>query len=580
MKARRQDNTGDGPAFLSQAPWIRGYGPRIVNSLVRAGCRTVGDILRLDPDDFGRVRGVGAVQVRLLVEIQRWLRIARFADRGASVSVIHSDAASKRNPAYRLLEELPWLEEYGWRIINSLLRAGVRNASELAELSPDEFAAVRGVGAKQVAQLQEIQRRLQRVPPRSRKLVSAAQRQRHDSVSEKRASKRQGRGEREAGDKSWRPGSLSEALQRLSLYPPGGLSRRSAEEWMRLLLGMHKPFAELRDALSRVFARCLGAVTIADAACLLAAEMDWDEVPTEDEMRAFLRLVPDDPLQLRYCSHSPVVRSGQSCEALWLAALEVASHYLNAAVEDRPLSELAMHLSARLSQRCWAHANRDTTVIPCCGAKTGKVHIPIEYARCALLEADPTALDGEIVLGIWKRTLYHGRARPSVVRAAIELIGRPAHFREIAEFVRAHSTRYRNLTDEDVLRLLRQRPEFVMTAELGVYGLAEWAVGAARRVPLSLIRKWIAEILAEHGGSAMVAEVKRVLRENGIRGKRVDAALESEMFDLKPDGTMTLGRFAASSVPTADRTERVAGIETQREIDILELPDDEEDSWL
>jgi hypothetical protein len=97
---------------------------------------------------------------------------------------------------------------------------------------------------------------------------------------------------------------------------------------------------------------------------------------------------------------------------------------------------------------------------------------------------------GTIALAEWKES--QKRDAPSIAEASLKLLGRPAHFREIAEKSRVLLGRRKPLNVGTIHNALGTKPKTFVWVGQGTYGLAEWGL---KRAPY--IKDRLIELLSE-----------------------------------------------------------------------------------
>lgn len=515
---------------LQDVPFIWSHCPvRLRNSLFRARLRTIDDVLSMSQEEFASVRGVGALQVRLFRQLQAELRelVGKYPD-GLPVATPPSQAS------------LP-PEEQGVAEADEI--GAVDTGEPVALQLPSRFDSL-GDLLRQVAEV---------ILPR----VSG-----HDV------------------ERNWGIWLRYHGLydnQRWTLDRVGrlfGITRERVRQIVRRVSASlpwdRPPLSALATGLVEAFRQCLGVTTCDDFGRLLAQVMEWKEVPTAFQVRALLMSAGGDAE-----AEGHIVRHAGHCRGLWDAALREAEGLLETIGQAEHVLDFGYRLAQRLSRQCWGEGERNTDVIPCCGAASGSVQLPVEYVRAVLVSRNPCPLDGDQVWGCdWLR-LRAARTRPDAVRAALRLIGRPAHYTKIAEFIREHSPRYKHLTDRSVHMVLVDGEEFELTEALGTYGLREWGVEHYQTVA-----DRVEAFLRERGYPTLVREIVDALALEEVPENNIRACLNQRRFVLHSGGVVGLREWSNSRSRVQDLAAATTNIEQEvRGIDFF-VADDEDDGLI
>jgi DNA-binding transcriptional ArsR family regulator len=522
------------------------YPLRLTNSLRnRARLETVSDLLQMSPEDFGEVPYVGRVQVQLFRDLRRRL---------LTLVEAHPDA-------------LPGVGSPS---------PGAAPTDEAGQVPGDETpAALVAEPVRQYDSLRELLLDL----PLDKWLPTAGGR--HSSRNRAIWLRYYGLddGERDTLNEVGVEFSLTrERVRQIVAKVSGRLPWRDPR------------LASLAQGVRHALGRCLGVATCRDFARLLADEMGWSGLPTADEVLGLSELASSAECEFALCRPASrrakrksgdidpdrdLVMCSAHCTALWEAACAQVRD-LQAEIEEREhWLDFGHRLGQRLSGTCWAGEPRKTDVIRCCGSKDGGVALPPEYLRAVLSPLDPTPLDGEFILGQWWAVLRHGRTKREIVRAALQLLGRPTHYTELAAFIRKRSVSWADVADHAVhARLMNYPDEFILIETLGTYGLSEWGVERYKTAG-----DHVEEFLRKRRQPALVKEIVRALRKDGVSENNIRACLGQSRFINHSGGLVGLREWA-NGLPAPKGDRRPAAKKAPRERRLADLFAGDEDERL
>ncbi|MGQ9730502.1 MAG: hypothetical protein ACUVX8_04440 [Candidatus Zipacnadales bacterium] len=486
----------------------------------------------------------------------------------AELRVLCGMAPDGASAQYELTPLLAFAEFWNadTRFRNSVLgRARLATVGDVLSMLPEEFALVRGVGRKQLRQYEELRKLLTscacvpliepgqmstfQLPLRFNSL-SDLFRQLADAISQ--------RVSRSPGKRNWeiwlcyhglhgeRPWTLDQLGCRF------GITRARVQQIVRRVWAAMQwdrpPLSLLKSGVAETFRQCLGVAIYDDFGQLLAKIMEWKEPPTSQQLRAVLPHINGES-ELK----EDLVRCREYCSGLWKAAVREAGELLQTVGRKEHVLDFAYRLGKQLSAHCWGEGERCTDIVPCCGAKHGSVQLPIEYVRAVLASQHPCPLDGEEVWGYEWVQLRSARTRTNAAYAALQLMGHPAHYRDIASFIRQHSLWYNDISDRSVHSVLQVDKEFVNTRAPGTYGLAKWGVE-----PYQTSADRVEKLLRERKQPVLVREIVQALRDEGVSENNVWACLAQRRFLKQPDGRVGLRDWS-------DRSPTQQGISVQEE---------------
>ncbi len=167
--------------------------------------------------------------------------------------------------------------------------------------------------------------------------------------------------------------------------------------------------------------------------------------------------------------------------------------------------------------------------------------LPLAYLRVVLLETWAKRLSGDTVLSPVRAAAERGFTIPEAARGALEMLGKPAHYSEIAACVRKNNPRYAGTNDHALHARLIDADWFVMT-DVGTYGLREWGVKEYKSVA-----DRIEALLRAHGRPMAVRDVVERLAKQGTREGTVLANLAKGRFTHPSSGMIWLDEEVTAS---------------------------------
>jgi len=579
--------------LLEQLPWLQEFGNPLINNLIRAGVQTPQDLEHLKADDFAQIRGVGEHKLALLRAAQERLRSGIDTPPKAKV---HSQAAASCDDDlldYPLEWVLPTLGVYDNRFINSLLvRAKLQTVRDLLSMSEEEFMAVRGVGYTQCVMFRRLKViLLERLNKTQTEFTSRVHSTASEADTTSRTSETLMQDEEDVlsdlmPSASW--ASLGDYLRDLCMSQAGryrgearsrniqiwirrhGLENGSYETLTRLsaefgitrqrvrqieqyctrhmsaALANDPHYGAILGIVRQAFSRCLGIAVWQDFSQLLSDAAGWSKPPSLPELNALAKCLRSrrslllKPYEFDIMSHGDtyLVMNKHACERLWHHAGTCARRAVEGLKSEEHVLDFAYRVSESLSASLQCLSECDTGLIPSCGAKTGRVRLPVAYVKAALLSVAPECLEGETVHDAISATLRNGRRKVDVVRAALQKIGHPVHYTELADFIRQHSRHLKQVTERSVHACLTTYSDFVLTEHLGVYGLCEWNVERYKTVGYQ-----IEEFLSSRGRPVALQEIESVLTREGVPIANITAAITQQRFIRYEDGTVGLRRW-------------------------------------
>jgi DNA-directed RNA polymerase alpha subunit len=466
--------------------------------------------------------------------------------------------------------------ELSTRACNTLRRLSIHTVGQLLQLDEEQLWQTRHCGAKTVKEICGLQRRIMRdlhCPERYEKMRAAYDRANKDSD------------EQLPGDDAHLDSvsSLAELLENLIESVSSGIgyashAQRNADIWRRRhgLAGdgantlqeiaehhdltrerirqiadrmSTRMYAQLSgayiyqrylQALEAALRRCLGKAEVGDFARVLSAEAGWEQVPTQAELQALAKIIKPNRLLRFECEKrraATIVGGQAACPVLWEQVLRLSRSLLAEVEERRHLLDFAYELRKLVAdEHCCERESGKPEVF--CAAEGEQVELPDEYIRAALLSLDPVPLEGEWVQGLVRSTLEQATQRRQVVRAALERIGRPVHYREVARFIRDHNEALAEIADRNVHACLTYYDEFVPTGERGMYGLEEWGI---ERYQTTADR--VEELLRSHQRPLDIRRIIELLGNEGVPENNIRACLDQMRFVLPGDGTVILSEW-------------------------------------
>jgi len=472
----------------------RRYPRRLVNSLGRAGVKTVGQALAVDPDTFASMRGVGKSQVVALRDLQAELR-ARMG-RGRS-------AAEQPEP-----EPAPQATDH------------------VAEPPPAPASGARAPEPEQCQSLGELLRSL---------IAHASEVEFSDTDAARDAS-------------IWLRYHRLEGGERVTLREIGEEFELSAGRVQQIIARIsHRARAIIREsagyglamsALRTAFRRCLGVAITRDFRRLLHEEGGWSEAPSAAEVGALVALIRESRRSPRVPKDSDIIRHSYSCKRLWKQAAGCARRLMTDIADTRHFLDFAFDLSAALSEPCSHDRSAQAEIIPCCGAAQGEVSLPPEYVRAVLFSFDPCPLEDDEVIGHWQNVLRRGTVKREVIRAALEVLGEPTHYADLTEFISQHNPWFTPSDRSYVHVCLSGSDDYIRTRARGVYGLREWGVR-----PYLTAADRVQAYLRQRGHPAPMWEIVRALEAQGVPENNVRASFDQQRFARHADGTVGLSEW-------------------------------------
>jgi hypothetical protein len=545
-------------------------------------------------DAFAKAHGVGRRQVRLLDELQTELRelLARddslAGDQATDDETVDIDASSAGAGAEegpRPLDDQPidaiwdvWSQLPG--LLRNCLRInGITTVHDVLTMEPADFAALRGVGTKRVQAFMELRealrsRRLQQGIDAAHEFASAGA----DAtpaldtpvhtiegvaatwpslemllrdVARRVSANRGYTADWERNHEIW--------LSYHGLGQPGkrtldaigavhGLTRERVRQIVnklnRLVAGEIERSAALgpfRTALRHAMAQCLGIARTEDLARLLQEQMGWEQQPSPETLQVLADILAHTSLRFNLRRREGVVEHPEACEALRERVAEKIEARLQEIHESEHILDFVHHVTwACRNGTC--HRSRSTSQVPCCGGEHGETNLPCEYVKAVLAQIKPCPLDGDRVWGHWWTRLRLPRPKKDVVRAALHILGRPVHYSELTEFICKHNEAFSQADERYVHSLLVLGSEYVLTGELGTYGLREWGVEEYLTVG-----DRIEQLLREHGAPLPQETIIRRLKEMAINENNIRAALMQQRFRRGLHGHVELTEWATET---------------------------------
>jgi len=274
------------------------------------------------------------------------------------------------------------------------------------------------------------------------------------------------------------------------------------------------------EAAEAELARCLGICPLEHLAGCLCARLEWKAQPNENELRALLRIT-DSRIDMR----DGIMQHPDRCNALARTLRRVAPRVAERFPEGRHIADFAHDLASAVGGGCTDPDRDCRSKLFSCGARHGQGRvIPEPYVRALLAELSPPIVTGDFICPPHVWTLRQGRRKKDVVRAALQVQGRPAHYSKIAEFVRQNNEHFRSIRDHDVHACLTLYQEFV-PVDRGTYDLSD------RRQDDGTVRKHVttrqavAGLIKEHGAPMSLQQILDRLVPEGFLEPNIHAAL-------------------------------------------------------
>lgn len=481
---------------------------RLRNRLGHNGLVTIDDVLRIDMAEFAELRGVGRITVAELYDLRAWIR--------EHVPGAADAPNDDQNPAQA---------ELGAEAKRTL--RSVVQARDL-EVSSDDLAAVMEIAAAEgpVASLSML---LCEVVDRTNICRSVEDPDRDSTI--------------------WLEyhGVLTGKARTLEvLARRNRLSRERVRQiiatvssWAGALLRMDKRYAPQLEALRDALASCLGVARLQEFVPLIQRAAGWAEPPTRECLVALAALLEGTPDAFAIDNGSGIVRHYRACDDLWAALHTVVHEAVNGAGEGQHVLDFAYSLAHHVRKCARSERNDADLPLACCGARDGRARLPEAYVRALLSTLDPCPLFRDTVLSADWAYLRLGRVKKEVVRAALRVIGKPVHYSELAQFIRAHNRRWQRADDRSIHSCLTTHEEFVVTGELGVYGLREWDVQ-----PYLTAADHVEAYLRQRGRPAPMWQIVQALEAKGVPENRVRAGFDQQRFTQHSDGTIGLSEWA------------------------------------
>ena len=342
--------------------WI-GVSAYIRSSLERYDLMWVSDILRLPPQRFAQLRGIGRRRVTEFVALQDQLRdwVARQSGGPHEEGEVLGDVEGVTRPTAGASLAAKWSS------LDDLIAAAVtqvcaaRHGVVNAQRDGDLWLGHLGVGVEETRTLQEL------------------------------------------GDAH-------------------GITRERVRQVVNMVtlqvqqeFGANRSLATLLVKLGEVFTCCLGAAEVRTFASMLQVTMDWEREPSPRGIALLARLLEGSPYAFVVDHAGGLVRHVDMCQSLWQRAAVQADQLLCEMVGRMPFVDFACRLSATMQNGCPASRRRPTGVVPCCGVGGGEVRLPAAYVQALLSTFHPSLLDGETVVGYWWVVLRNGGTESAAI---------------------------------------------------------------------------------------------------------------------------------------------------------------------
>lgn len=473
------------------------------NSLQMYDLNTVGEILAISPEDFARLHGVGPVRVQAFIDLQNKLKALR--DTYSKAVTITPQVAQEVTIRPEGTSEKPWLEE--------------RATSSLT--SPPSM---------QWRTFEEMWQEL---------LAQAENRRARGSVSEKNRD-------------LWLQyygGATSPAGKKKTLEDLGetyGLTRERVRQIIAKFT--HRIVEELQynpafvwwgHVVQEIFIQSLGLMCTEDFAQSLQAKMQWDRPPTAAELALLSRLLAHTEFPYRFRCRNGLIEHGDTCPILQQEVTQKAQVILRDI--DRNIHWL--DFGYQLAQACVrlpCAKSEGTCLSYMCGLTGENPSLPATYVKAILTDMEPSPLDGEYVWGYWWTQLKKTRQKGPAIYAALHILGRPTHYKELVQFLCQHNPLFSESDERYVLSHLINGEEYVLTEKLGTYGLAEWNV-----VKYETVGDRIENMLRGEQKMMLQSVIIRRLKSQGIPEGNIRAALEQQRFFRDEEGYVGLAEWAS-----------------------------------
>ncbi|MGD9495033.1 MAG: hypothetical protein AB7Y46_01860 [Armatimonadota bacterium] len=487
---------------------------RLRNCLRRSGCITVADVLSLDTSRFAEQRGVGTTTLAQLRDLRAWL-CRHVAGAGELLGDDGSEEAREERDGARVEARR------ALRVVRDDPAAGI-SAQGLAAIT--RSAPAEGP----IASLSELLREVIQRPT----MLRSREAERRDLEIWLSY----------YGIRTGKPRTL-EVLARRT-----GLSRERVRQIIarvshdaRALMHVDDRYTPHLTAVREVFASSLGVMRLEDLAASLQRACGWSTPPTGQDLAALAALLKDTPDAFGLDDDSHLVRHSGACQYLWPTLRTVIRDAVMDVGEGQHLLDFAFSLGHRVTAcaRPPRAGDRNESPVPCCGARAGQARLPGTYVAALLSTIDPCPLFGDTVLRPDWACLRSGRIRKEVVIAALRVIGKPVHYGELAQFVRAHNRYWQRADDRSIHACLTSHDEFVLTQDLGVYGLREWGVR-----PYLTAADRVEAYLRQRGRPAPIWQIVAALEAEGVPESNVRASFGQHRFTVHADGTIGLSEWA------------------------------------
>jgi len=308
-------------------------------------------------------------------------------------------------------------------------------------------------------------------------------------------------------------------------------------------------YAPVRDAVAAAGRVCWGVAPLSGFARILREEAGWREEPSPSEIRLLGRLLRGTPLGYAVGPEAPsIVVYERACERLRDRVREGLRARLEALDEGVHILDLRHELAHAIGPCERPCESGQRAPIPGCADVTAVERVPEPYLRAHIVDLKPCPLDGDDrLMPLAWTTLRHGRDRRSVVRAALATLGAPAHFRQIANRVRAHNGHCGGVSDQYVHNCLINGDDCVNVGR-GLYGLAGWGLEKHATVADRVV-----SCLQAAGGPRTVAQVLADLDDGYCTEGNVRASIQQNPTRLYyEEGLVGLAAWRRESVKRVD----------------------------